>query len=106
MAIASINPATGQTIKTFDPLSEHEIDQRLARAASAFDSYRLTRFAQRAAWMNAAADILDAERDDVARVMTMEMGKTIGAARAEVTKCASACRRPPTASPRCATSTR
>jgi succinate-semialdehyde dehydrogenase/glutarate-semialdehyde dehydrogenase len=92
MAIASINPATGQTIKTFDPLSEQEIDQRLARAASAFSSYRLTRFAQRAAWMNAAADILDAERDDVARVMTMEMGKTIGAARAEVTKCAAACR--------------
>jgi succinate-semialdehyde dehydrogenase / glutarate-semialdehyde dehydrogenase len=92
MAIASINPATGQTIKTFDPLSEQEIDQRLARAASAFASYRLTGFAQRAAWMNAAADILDRERDDVARVMTTEMGKTIGAARAEVTKCASACR--------------
>src|ERR1700737_2216326 len=86
MAIASINPATGQTIKTFDPLSEQEIDQRLARAASAFSSYRLTRFAQRAAWMNAAADILDAERDDVARVMTMEMGKTIGAARGEGTR--------------------
>src|SRR3984893_6921770 len=92
MAIASINPATGQTIKTFDPLSEQEIDQRLARAASAFASYRPTRVAQRAAWMNAAADILDRERDDVARVMTIEMGKTIGAARAEVTKCASACR--------------
>src|ERR1700737_2678082 len=92
MAIASINPATGQTIKTFDPLSEQEIDQRLARAASAFASYRQTGFAQRAAWMNAAADILDRERDDVARVMTTEMGKTIGAARAEVTKCASACR--------------
>jgi succinate-semialdehyde dehydrogenase/glutarate-semialdehyde dehydrogenase len=92
MAIASINPATGQTIKTFDPLSEPEIDQRLARAESAFASYRLTDFAARAAWMHAAADILDRERDDVARVMTTEMGKTIGAARAEVTKCASACR--------------
>src|SRR6202047_934310 len=92
MPIASINPATGQTIKTFDPLSEQEIDQRLARAASAFASYRLTGVAQRAAWVNGGADILDRERDDVARVMPTEMGKTIGAACAEVTKCASACR--------------
>ncbi len=92
MAIATINPATGQTIKTFDPLSDDEIDRRLERAASAFAAYRLTRFSQRAEWMDAAAGILDGERDDIARVMTTEMGKTIGAARAEVAKCATACR--------------
>src|SRR5437868_10617817 len=92
MAIATINPATGQTIKTFDPLSDDEIDRRLELAASTFTAYRLTRFSQRAGWMDAAAGILDGERDDIARVMTTEMGKTIGAARAEVAKCATACR--------------
>jgi succinate-semialdehyde dehydrogenase/glutarate-semialdehyde dehydrogenase len=92
MAIASINPATGQTVKSFDPLSDGEIDDRLERAASTFASYRLTSFEQRAGWMNAAAGILDAECEDVARTMTSEMGKTIGAARAEVQKCAKACR--------------
>jgi succinate-semialdehyde dehydrogenase/glutarate-semialdehyde dehydrogenase len=92
MAIASINPATGQTIKTFDPLSDDEIDRRLARAALAFESHRFTGFGERSSWMRGAADILDRERDEIARVMTSEMGKTIGAARAEVSKCATACR--------------
>jgi succinate-semialdehyde dehydrogenase / glutarate-semialdehyde dehydrogenase len=92
MAIASINPATGQTVKSFDPLSDREVDDRLERASSTFASYRLTSFEQRARWMNAAAALLDAECEDVARTMTEEMGKTIGAARAEVQKCAKACR--------------
>jgi succinate-semialdehyde dehydrogenase/glutarate-semialdehyde dehydrogenase len=92
MAIASVNPATGRVVKTFDALSEPEIDARLERAAATFASYRLSDFASRSRWMHAAADVLDAECDEVARVMTLEMGKTIGAARAEVQKCAKACR--------------
>ena len=91
MPIATVNPATGETLKTFDPLSDEELDNKLARAASAFESYRLTRFAERARWMTAAADILDAEIG-IAATMTMEMGKTIVAARAEVQKCARGCR--------------
>jgi succinate-semialdehyde dehydrogenase/glutarate-semialdehyde dehydrogenase len=92
MGIAVINPATGQTVKTYQALSEPEIDQRLARASEAFAGYRHTRFAERATWMRAAADILDRDRDDVARVMTGEMGKTLAAAGAETAKCARACR--------------
>ncbi|HEV7865978.1 MAG TPA: aldehyde dehydrogenase family protein, partial [Acidimicrobiia bacterium] len=63
MAIATVNPATGETIKTFDSLSTEELDAKLARAAEAFRSYRLTTFAERAGWMRAAADILDREAD-------------------------------------------
>ena len=92
MAIATVNPATGETIKAFDPLSVEEIDARLARADGAFQSYRLTTFAQRAGWMRAAADILDKEADAIAAVMTTEMGKTLKAAKAEAQKCAKACR--------------
>ncbi|HZQ79581.1 MAG TPA: NADP-dependent succinic semialdehyde dehydrogenase [Acidimicrobiia bacterium] len=92
MAIATVNPATGETVKTFDALSAEEVDARIARAAEAFESYRLTTFAERAGWMRAAADILDAEADSVAVMMTTEMGKTRKAARAEAQKCAKACR--------------
>jgi succinate-semialdehyde dehydrogenase / glutarate-semialdehyde dehydrogenase len=92
MAIATINPATGETIKTFAPLSDVEIDARLARADETFRTYRLTSFAQRAEWMRAAAQIFDDESDDIARTMTLEMGKPLAAARAESQKCARACR--------------
>jgi succinate-semialdehyde dehydrogenase/glutarate-semialdehyde dehydrogenase len=92
MAIATVNPATGRTEQTFDELTDAEIDQRLERAASAFATYRRTSFAQRAAWMRSAADILDDEVDAVATMMTTEMGKTLAAARQEVAKCAKGCR--------------
>src|SRR3954451_14826857 len=92
MPIATINPATGETVKTFEALSENEIDDRLARAASAFRSYRLTSFADRATWLTAAADLLDAEAGDIAVTMTTEMGKTVSSAKAEAQKCAKACR--------------
>jgi len=92
MAIATINPTTGQTTKTFTEFTAAEVDQALGRAATTFRSYRHTTFAERSAWMIRAADILDAEVDPVAEMMTTEMGKTVAAARLEVQKCAKACR--------------
>ncbi len=92
MAIATVNPTTGETLKTFEPLTDAELEDRLARAAAAFRSYRRTSFAERAGWMNAAADLLDAETDALAELMTTEMGKTLKAARAEIGKCAAGCR--------------
>jgi succinate-semialdehyde dehydrogenase/glutarate-semialdehyde dehydrogenase len=92
MAIATINPATGQTLKTFTEFSGDDIERCLARASAAFATYRHTSFAQRAAWMRSAADILDGEADQIAEMMTTEMGKTLVAARQEVAKCAKACR--------------
>ena len=92
MAIATINPATGQTVKTYDEMSEADVERCLAAAAAAHQSYRLTSFDERAGWMHRAAAILDSEQDQIAAMMTTEMGKTLAAARQEVAKCASACR--------------
>jgi succinate-semialdehyde dehydrogenase / glutarate-semialdehyde dehydrogenase len=92
MAIATTNPATGEVLKTFEPLSDDEIEAALARTGPAFAALRQTTFAQRAAWMNAAAKILDDEADATAAMMTTEMGKTLVSAKAEVAKCATACR--------------
>jgi succinate-semialdehyde dehydrogenase / glutarate-semialdehyde dehydrogenase len=92
VAIATINPATGETEKTFDEMSEADVERCLAAAATAHASYRLTSFAARAGWMRQAAAILDAEQDQVAAMMTTEMGKTLAAAKQEVAKCANACR--------------
>jgi len=92
VAIATINPATGQTVKTYDEMSEADVERCLAAAATAYESYRLTSLAERAGWMRGAAGILDAEQDQIAAMMTTEMGKTLAAARQEVAKCATACR--------------
>jgi len=92
MAIATINPATGETVKTFDALSDAEIDERLERASKAFRSYRRTTVEQRVGWLRAAADVLDGELDRVAEMMTLEMGKTLASAKAEAAKCAKALR--------------
>ncbi|MGY1839533.1 MULTISPECIES: NADP-dependent succinic semialdehyde dehydrogenase [unclassified Modestobacter] len=92
MAIATIDPTTGQTLKTFDPLSDEALEDKLARAAAAARSYRLTPVEDRVRWLRAAADALDADADDVAELMTTEMGKTLAAAKAEIGKCAAALR--------------
>jgi len=92
MMIASINPATGETLRTFDALSDAQVDAAIARADAAWLTYRHTSLADRARWLSAAADILEREKDRLGRIMTLEMGKPIGAARAEAAKCALACR--------------
>ena len=90
--IASINPATGETLQTYEALTNAQLDDRLARADRAYRTYRRTSLAERARWLAAAAEILESEKDRLGRIMTLEMGKPIGAARAEAAKCALACR--------------
>ena len=92
MAIASINPATGETLRTFDAHSPEEVERRVARAADFFSRWRLTSFAERAARMNRAAQVLEARKTEWAKTMTLEMGKPIGAALSEAEKCAWVCR--------------
>jgi len=91
MPIATINPATGETLRTFDALTEVELESRLARAVDASAKYRLSTFAQRSGWLHRAADLLTQDREDLAKLMTTEMGKTLTSALAEVDKCAAAC---------------
>jgi succinate-semialdehyde dehydrogenase / glutarate-semialdehyde dehydrogenase len=88
MPIATIDPTTGETVKVFDALSDHEVEARLSLAAEAFPGFRATTFAERAEILNAVADILDRELDETAQIITLEMGKPLKAARAEVAKCA------------------
>jgi succinate-semialdehyde dehydrogenase / glutarate-semialdehyde dehydrogenase len=92
MALASINPATGETLREFATLTEAEIERKLAAAEKAFRTHRGTPFAARAAILLAVADLLEEEVDSLARRITLEMGKPIGAARDEVRKCAGGCR--------------
>ncbi|MFF4344160.1 NADP-dependent succinic semialdehyde dehydrogenase [Kitasatospora sp. NPDC001540] len=92
MAIATVNPADGRTVEVFDPLDEAAVEHRLARAQSAFESWRLTTFAHRAELMHRAAELLDRANDEIARTMTLEMGKPLAQARAEAAKCAKAMR--------------
>jgi succinate-semialdehyde dehydrogenase / glutarate-semialdehyde dehydrogenase len=92
MAIATINPATGELIKKFETLSDAQVDEKISKAAKAFQSFRKTSFADRARWMTKAAEILESEKEAAAHLMTLEMGKTLGSAFAEAEKCAGGCR--------------
>jgi succinate-semialdehyde dehydrogenase/glutarate-semialdehyde dehydrogenase len=92
MGIASINPATGETLKTFEPLGKNDIEEKLQRASDTFRTYRHTSFEDRTRMMLRAAEILDTEKHDFGKTMTIEMGKPRKAAISEAEKCASACR--------------
>ena len=92
MAIASINPATGEVLKKFEPLSDAEIDAKIQRATKTFREYQSVAFAKRAAMMVKAAEILEKEKETFGRMMTLEMGKPFRAAVEEAAKCAVGCR--------------
>ncbi|MBF2027762.1 MAG: NAD-dependent succinate-semialdehyde dehydrogenase [Oscillatoriales cyanobacterium C42_A2020_001] len=92
MGIATINPATGEVVKTFEALTDAELAEKVALAQETFEQYRETSFEQRSHWLHAAANILDAEKEAFGQVMTLEMGKPLKAAIAEVEKCAMVCR--------------
>jgi succinate-semialdehyde dehydrogenase/glutarate-semialdehyde dehydrogenase len=87
MAIATISPVTGETLKSFDELTPEELENKLARAEAAAESYRLTSVEERARWLGQAADNLENEADSVSELITAEMGKTLRAAHEEVAKC-------------------
>jgi succinate-semialdehyde dehydrogenase/glutarate-semialdehyde dehydrogenase len=92
MAIVSVNPANGKVLRTFESLSDSDVDQRIGDAASVFPSFRRLSFAERAKWMLKAAEILEKEKESLGRLMTMEMGKPLRAAIEEAVKCAWGCR--------------
>src|SRR5438874_10908638 len=92
MAIASVNPATGETVRTFEALHDAAIDAALSRSVSAFHVNRARGFHERASRMNRAAEILEERQKELGRLITTEMGKPVKAAVAEVVKCATNCR--------------
>ncbi|MGQ0572689.1 MAG: NAD-dependent succinate-semialdehyde dehydrogenase [Pseudonocardia sp.] len=88
----SVNPATGEQIRAFEALTEEQIEQRLQRAADAFRTYRRTSYDERATLLRRAADVLERRADELGRIATLEMGKTLAAAVAEIGKCVKGCR--------------
>jgi succinate-semialdehyde dehydrogenase/glutarate-semialdehyde dehydrogenase len=92
VAIASVNPSTGETDRAFDELTDAELDQKLERAAVAFRAFRRSSLAERSAALLRAATILDTEKDALGRTMALEMGKIVQAGRDEAAKCAWGCR--------------
>ena len=92
MSIASVNPATGETLATFDPLTAEEIEQKLQHAVRAFEVNRHRSFPDRASRMQRAAALLEERANEYGRTVTLEMGKPVSAAVAEVKKCAWVCR--------------
>jgi len=92
MAIASVNPATGEKLKEFSRFDDAEIEKRLSRAEEAFSRYRHTIFTERAELLHAATELLFQEREKFAEIITMEMGKLFRDSIAEIEKCARGCR--------------
>ena len=92
MPIATVNPANGETLKTYEAMGDEEIERRLQLAEATFRTYRTSSFAERARLMHRAADLLDEDQQDIGRTMTTEMGKPVKQARAEAAKCAKSMR--------------
>src|SRR5512147_108890 len=92
MGIATVNPATGETLKIFEPLSAEEIEVKLALGSATFKQYRKISLEKRSQWLKEAADILERDQRKFGEIMTLEMGKPIKSAIAEVQKCALVCR--------------
>ncbi|HEU4786752.1 MAG TPA: aldehyde dehydrogenase family protein, partial [Gemmatimonadaceae bacterium] len=92
MAIETINPATGERLRSFDELTPLEIERKLKRARQAAERWRRTPIEERCAVVGRAGELLESRKEEYGRLMTLEMGKPIKAAIDEAAKCASACR--------------
>ncbi len=91
-AMRSVSPATGEVLGTYEELSDAALEQKLARAAATFRTWRRTPFAERATILVRTAEALEREKDRLGRIMTSEMGKTLRSAVGEAEKCAWVCR--------------
>jgi len=92
MAIASVNPATGEKLREFSRFDDAEIEKRLSRAEETFGRYRRSTFIERSERLHAATELLFQEKEKFAEIITMEMGKLFRDSIAEIEKCARGCR--------------
>ncbi|MFG3321551.1 NADP-dependent succinic semialdehyde dehydrogenase [Streptomyces sp. NPDC048171] len=92
MPIATVNPANGETLRTYEAMGDEEIERRIQLAEATFRTYRTTALDERARLMHRAADLLEGDQEEIGKVITTEMGKPVKQARAEAAKCAKAMR--------------
>ncbi|HEY4139257.1 MAG TPA: aldehyde dehydrogenase family protein, partial [Casimicrobiaceae bacterium] len=92
MPIQTLNPATGEVVRTFDALTPGQINDKLENARRAAQSWRIAPIAERSAVLRRAGELLESRKQDYGRLMTLEMGKTLKSAAEEAAKCALACR--------------
>src|SRR5436305_3897290 len=90
--IRTLNPFTEEVVKSFDELSPRGVDEKIRQAQGAFGSYRKTSFSQRSGWLQKTSSILESRKGELAKIMTVEMGKPLRASMQEVEKCAAGCR--------------
>ena len=90
--IATVDPTTGDVLETFQPLTDRELEERLALAARGAAEWASTDIGTRARTLITAAELLEGELPDIAFVLTKEMGKPFAQAKGEVAKCATALR--------------
>src|SRR5438874_13306359 len=90
--IASINPKTGEKLKEFPPHKDIDIEKALRKATTAFEKYRGEPFIKRAQLMIEVATLLEREKNELGRTITLEMGKLLRDSVAEIEKCVSGCR--------------
>lgn len=91
MTLNSVNPATGETIKTYEEMTPSRVEEIIEKTNTAFRSWRKTSFSERAAFLKNAAAILREKTGEYARLMALEMGKPIREGRSEADKCAWVC---------------
>lgn len=92
MPFASRSPTHGQVLRSFEAHTAQEVEARLQQSQAAFLSLGQSTFTQRAGWLNKVAELLDAERSVLARLITEEMGKPLAQSEGELSKCAATCR--------------
>lgn len=92
MPIATVNPTTSEVLQTYSPMTGAMVSEIVDQSQAAFQIYQTTSLSQRAAWLNQVADILSSESHHWGKLITLEMGKTLKSAIAEVEKSALVCR--------------
>ncbi|MGH9941266.1 MAG: NAD-dependent succinate-semialdehyde dehydrogenase [Pyrinomonadaceae bacterium] len=92
MTITTINPATGELSRSFEPLSGSEVEEKLRLAAGSFRAYRRTPLAARGEMLLCVAELLESRMERYSRLITTEMGKPVRASAQEIEKCARVCR--------------
>ena len=89
MSIQTTNPYTGQVVKSFRPINDDELEHKISDAHKAYDSWKTTPIAERAKYLHKVSELMLERKHELAKIITLEMGKLIAQSEAEIEMCAS-----------------